>query len=104
MYILYLKFLITVAEFRLALSFFNGQQFSFLDEVVNWFFIVCSLSKAFFFPFMFVKTSYPLFLVLFFWRGNSRKDYKVHVILQGFRIKNRFSSAVKNPNEARTCK
>lgn len=49
MYILYLKFLISVAEFRLVLSSFNGQQFSFLDEVVNWFFIVYSLSKAFFF-------------------------------------------------------
>lgn len=64
-YMLYLKFLITVAEFRLVLSFFNGQQFSFLDEVANWFFIVYSLSKPFF-PSVFVKTSYPLFLVLFF--------------------------------------
>lgn len=50
MYILYLKFLITMAEFRLVLSFFfNDKQFSFFYEVVNWFFIAYSLSKAFFF-------------------------------------------------------
>lgn len=48
MYILYLKFLITMAEFRLVLFFFNDKQFSFLYEVVNWFFIAYSLSKAFF--------------------------------------------------------
>lgn len=52
MYILYLKFLITMAEFRLVLFFFNDKQFSFLYEVVNWFFIAYSLSKAFFLKFV----------------------------------------------------
>lgn len=66
MYILYLKFLISVAEFRLVLSFFNGQQFSFLDEVVNWFFIVYSLSKAFF-SFRVCENLLPsIFSVIFF--------------------------------------
>lgn len=76
MYILYLKFLISVAEFRLVLSSFNGQQFSFLDEVVNWFFIVYSLSKGFFFPFVFVKTSHPLFLAGFFGEEIAEKATK----------------------------
>lgn len=101
-YILYLKFLITMAEFRLVLFFFfNDKQFSFLDEVFNCVFIVYSLGKAFFFLlFVCENVLSSTFSVIFFCRENAKKKvYKMHVFCGDFDLKIIFPVQWKIPTK-----